>query len=280
MSGQESFVEIVKSYSNSDKVQLPVFNAVALKIQREIAKQEPDVSRVEKLITNDQALTSEVLKVANSSFYKGLQQVTSVRNAIVRLGINEVSSIVTLVTHENHFHSKDELLNKIMRSLWQHSVGCAIGSHWLARQCGMYGAMHESFFAGLLHDVGKLLVLKVADDMKKKKGFSIQITDVLLTEAMDTLHTDFGYSLMKHWNFPGKYSEIARQHHAVDFDSKNILLVMVRLADKVCNKLGIGLKTDSSMALMATQEANELRLSEVDLANFEIYLEDASVAKS
>ena len=85
---------------------------------------------------------------------------------------------------------------------------------------------------------------------------------------------------MKHWNFPGKYSEIARQHHAVDFDSKNILLVMVRLADKVCNKLGIGLKTDSSMALMATQEANELRLSEVDLANFEIYLEDASVAKS
>ncbi len=279
MSNQASFIEIVNSYLNSDKAQLPVFNTIALKIQREIAKEEPNVRRVEKLITSDQALTSEVLKVSNSSFYKGLQQVTSVQNAIVRLGTNEVSNIVTLVTHKNHFRSKDQLLNNIMQKLWQHSVACAIGSHWLAQQFGMPGAKHEAFFAGLLHDVGKLLVLKVADDLKTEKELSVQITDDLLTEAMDTLHTDFGFFLMKNWNFPEKYSEIARQHHIVDFNSKNILLCMVRLADLNCNKVGIGLKEDSSMALIATQEAKALRLSEVDLANFEIYLEDTGVAK-
>jgi hypothetical protein len=54
---------------------------------------------------------------------------------------------------------------------------------------------------------------------------------------------------------------------------------MVRLADLTCNKVGIGLKENSAMALMATQEAKALRLSEVDLANFEIYLEDVGVAK-
>lgn len=279
MTCQKSFVEIVKSYLNSDKVQLPVFNAIALKIQREIAKEDPDVSRIEKLITSDQALTSEVLKVSNSSFYKGLQQVTSVQNAIVRLGINEFSNIVTLITHKNNFRSKNQLLNNIMQKLWQHSVGCAIGSHWLAQSYGMPRIKHESFFAGLLHDVGKLLILKVTDDLKTTKGSSIQITDELLTEAMDTLHTDFGYLLMKHWNFPEKYSEIVRQHHTVDFDSKNILICMVRLADLTCNKLGIGLKTDSSMILGTTREAKELRLNEVDLANFEIYLEDTSIAK-
>ncbi len=84
---------------------------------------------------------------------------------------------------------------------------------------------------------------------------------------------------MKHWNFPEKYSEIARQHHIVDFDSKNMLLCIVRVADMTCNKVGIGLNVDSSMALIATQEAKALRLSEVDLANFEIYLEDTGVAK-
>ena len=125
MTAQKSFVEIVKSYVDSDKIQLPVFNAIALKIQREVAKEDPDVSRIEKLITSDQALTSEALKVSNSSFYKGLQQVTSVQNAIVRLGINEVSNIVTLITHKNHFRSKNQLLNNIMQKLWQHSVGCA-----------------------------------------------------------------------------------------------------------------------------------------------------------
>jgi HD-like signal output (HDOD) protein len=279
VSGSTSFIEEVKSYLNSDKVKLPVFNAVALKIQREIINENPDVSRIEKLITNDQALTSEVLKVSNSSFYKGLQQVTSVKSAILRLGINEVSNIVTLITHKNHFRSKNQLLNNILQKLWQHSVGCAIGSHWIAQRYGMPGAKHESFFAGLLHDVGKLLVLKVADDLKKKDEFNCQITDELLIESMDTLHSGFGFMLMKHWNFPKKYSEIARHHHTVDFDSKNILLCMVRLADLACNKLGIGLKTESSTALVSTREAKELRLSDVDLANLEIYLEDTSAAK-
>ena len=51
---------------------------------------------------------------------------------------------------------------------------------------------------------------------------------------------------------------------------------MVRLADKGCHKLGIGLKNDPSIILPATREADELRLSEIDLANFEIYLEDTS----
>jgi HD-like signal output (HDOD) protein len=279
MSNQASFIEIVNSYLDSNKAQLPVFNTIALKIQRESAKEEPNVRRVEKLITSDQALTAEVLRVSNSSFYKGLQQITSVQNAIVRLGTNEVSNIVTLVAHKNHFRSKDKLLNNIMQKLWQHSVACAIGSHWLAQQFGMPGAKHEAFFAGLLHDVGKLLVLKVADDLKTERKVNVQITVDLLTEAMDALHTDFGYSLMQHWNFPEKYSEIARQHHIVNFDSKNILLCMVRLADLTCNKLCIGLNEDSSMVLIGTQEAKALRLSEVDLANFEIYLEDTGVAK-
>jgi HD-like signal output (HDOD) protein len=278
VSGSTSFIEIVKSYLSSDKVQLPVFNQIALKIQQEIVNQEPNFFKVEQLITNDQALTSEVLKVANSSFYRGFQEITSVKNAIVRLGGKEVSNIVTLVTHENHFHSKDQFLNKIMRSLWRHSVGCAIGSHWLAQRYGMPGAKHESFFAGLLHDVGKLLVLKVADNLMTQNELSVQVSDALLNEAMDALHTDLGYLLMKHWNIPDKYSEIARQHHSVDFDSKDILLIIVRLADKACNKLGIGLKVDPTMALTATLEANELRLTEVDLANFEIYLEDTSIA--
>jgi HD-like signal output (HDOD) protein len=280
MADQESFIEIVSSHLDSDKAQLPVFNAIALRIQNEIAKKEPDVRLIEKLIISDQALTSEVLKVSNSSFYKGLQEITTIHNAIVRLGINEVSNIVAIVTHKNHFHSKDPFLNEIMRNLWRHSVGCAIGSHWLAAHCGLPGIKHESFFAGLLHDVGKLLILKVADSLMKNNGTRIQMSNALINEAMDSLHADYGSSLMQHWNFPNKYCEIARDHHTEEFDSKNLLLVMVRMADKTCNKLGIGLNKDSSLILSTTSESKLLQLSEVDLANFEIYLEDTHVFDS
>jgi len=120
---------------------------IALRIQNEIAKESPNVGLIEKLIVSDQALTSEVLKVSNSSFYKGFQQIATIRNAVVRIGINEVSNIVALVTHKNHFRSADPFLNDIMRSLWQHSVACGIGSRWLANHCSMHGMKHESLQA-------------------------------------------------------------------------------------------------------------------------------------
>jgi len=280
MTAQRSFIDIIDSHISSGKAKLPVFDALAIKIQKETAKEDPNVQLIEKMIMNDPALTSEVIKVANSSFYKGLQQITTVRSAIVRLGVNDVSNMVALITHKNQFSSKDPLLKGMMRNLWRHSVGCAIGSHRLATNIGMVGLKHECFFAGLLHDVGKLLILKVVGNLKKNNGSGVKITDALLIEAMDGLHQKYGATLMQRWNFPQRYLDVALSHHEEKFDPKDLLLVIVRLADKACNKLGIGLNGASGLALMATPEAQALHLSEMDLVNFEIFLEDTKVFDS
>ena len=277
MRQETSFIDIVDRNLTSSNANLPVFNATALRIQQEIAKEEPDLRLIEKLIVSDQSLTAKVLSVSNSSFYKGLQQVSTFRNAIVRLGINEVSNIVMLVTHEHNFRSKDPFVHDIMRKLWRHSVGCAIGSNWLAKQCGLHALAHEAFFAGLLHDVGMLFILTVIDDLKHSNELRTQPSDALLVEAMNTLHTNHGHSLMSHWNLPAKYSAIARDHHEEEFDSNNLLLALVRLADKACCKLGIGLDEEPSLVLVATPEAEILHISEVDLARMEIMLEDSQV---
>ena len=277
MNQDVSFIDIVDRHLTSSDANLPVFNATALRIQQEIAKEEPDLRLIEKLIVSDQSLTAKVLSVSNSSFYKGLQQVSTVRNAIVRLGINEVSNIVMLVTHESNFRSKDPFVHGIMRKLWQHSVGCAMGSNWLAKQCGLHALAHEAFFAGLLHDVGMLFILTVIDDLKHSNELKTQPSNALLVEAINTLHTRHGHSLMAHWNLPAKYSEIARDHHEPEFDSNNLLLALVRLADKACCKLGIGLDAEPSLVLVATPEAEILHISEVDLARMEIMLEDSRV---
>jgi HD-like signal output (HDOD) protein len=274
---QESFIEIIDQQLASSNARLPVFNTTALKIQQEIAKEEPNIRLIERLIVSDQSLTAKVLSVSNSSFYKGLNQVATVRNAIVRLGINEVSNIVMLVTHENNFRSKDPFVHGIMRSLWRHSVGCAIGSNWLAKKCGLHGQAHEAFFAGLLHDVGKLFILTVIDDLKHSDALDIQPSDALLIEAMNSLHAAHGYSLMVHWNLPDKYSSIVRDHHNKQFDSKDMLQVIVRLADKACLKMGIGMVEEPQLVLVATSEAVSLHISEVDLAQLEILLEDSQV---
>jgi len=277
MNQDKSFIEIVDTHLASSNARLPVFNATALRIQQEIAKDESDLQLIEKLIVSDQALTAKVLSISNSSFYKGLQQVSTVRNAIVRVGINEVSNIVMLITHESNFRSKDPFVQGIMRKLWRHSVACAMGSNWLAKQCGLHSLAHEAFFAGLLHDVGMLFILTVIDDLKHSNEIEIQPSDALLVEAMNTLHTHHGHSLMSHWNLPEKYSQIARDHHQEEFDENNLLLALVRLADMACCKLGIGLDKDPSLVLIASPAAETLHISEVDLARMEIMLEDSQV---
>ena len=263
MDQQESFIEIIDKHLASSNARLPVFNTTALRIQQEIAKEEPDIRLIERLIVSDQSLTAKVLSVSNSSFYKGLNQVATIRNAIVRLGINEVSNIVMLVTHENHFRSKDPFVHGIMRSLWRHSVGCAIGSNWLAKKCGLPGQAHEAFFAGLLHDVGKLFILTVIDDLKHSDNLGIQPSDALLIEAMNSLHANHGYSLMVHWNLPEEYSRIVRDHHNEIFDSKDLLQILVRLADKACLKMGIGLVEKPELVLLAAEKAPDMLADEI-----------------
>lgn len=275
MEQQESFIEMIDKQLTSSNARLPVFNSTAMKIQQEIAKSEPDIRLIEKLTVSDQSLTAKVLSVSNSSFYKGLNQVATVRNAIVRLGINEVSNIVMLVTHENSFRSKDPFVHGIMRTLWRHSVGCAMGSNWLAKKCGLHGMAHEAFFAGLLHDVGKLFILTVIDDLKHSDTLDSQPSDALLIEAMDSLHANHGYALMVHWNLPEKYCKVVRDHHSEEINAQDLLQILVRLADKACLKMGIGMVKDPALALVATPEAEALHISEVDLAQLEIMLEDS-----
>lgn len=277
MNPTQSFIDIIDNLIAKSEVRLPVFNTTAARIQQEIGKEEPNVKLIEKLITSDQALTAQVLSVSNSSFYKGLTQVSTVRNAIVRLGINEVSNIVVMITHENNFQSKNPFVNDIMRQLWRHSLGCALASHWLAKHCGLTGIAHETFFAGLLHDVGKLFILTVIDDLVHSGALNVDPSPALVMEAMDTLHTGHGYTLMSHWNIPEKYSKVARDHHNETFDQDTYLDCIVRLADKTCNKMEIGLTTDPERVLVATDEAVALRLSDVDVAKMQIHLEDSSI---
>lgn len=277
MESERSLVEMIDNFVAAKTVKLPAFNATALRIQKEVAEEEPDFNLIEKLIVSDQSLTGEVLRVSNSSFYKGLTQVATIRDAIIRLGIKEVSNIVSMVALQHNFQSKNPVLHKIMSKLWRHSVGCAIGANWLARQTGLQALAHEAFIAGLLHDVGKLYVLKVVDSMKASGEIENLPSDTVLYEVMQQLHTDYGYSLMEHWNLPEKYSRVARNHHSAELDGSNFLLVLVRLANQICHKMGIGLLEDPSIALMETPEAAQLQLSEVDLARLEVRLEDSQV---
>jgi len=275
MSENVSLIEMINEQLASGTTKLPVFSETAYLIQQETLKEDPDMGQIEKMVVKDQSLTGEVLKIANSAFYKGLDQITTIKQAIVRLGYKEISDIVVLATQKNNFESKDAFINKSMSELWRHSVGCAIGSNWLATHCEFHDLSGEAFYAGLLHDIGKLFILSVIEDIRKTKKIDQLLSDTLLNEVMKSLHTEHGYSLMKTWNLPEEYCEIVRDHHLEALDPNNHLLILVRLANIACNKIGIGMHDESDTLLTATVEADLLGVSEIDVAKLEVMLEDS-----
>jgi len=273
MAGQESLIDIVKEYIASGKAELPVFSSSAMRVQQELVKEEPNLQVLEKIISCDQSLSSQVLKIANSAFYKGLVEVATIKAAIVRLGMQEIGRIALLASAKNQFRSKNPTLNRMMKQLWQHSVGTALGAYWVSKRCKFEHLAGHAFFAGLLHDVGKLFVIVVLDQLKKQNK-DLYITEALILEAIESLHTEQGYALMQRWNMPEQYCLVVRDHHTEEFDSKDMLLTIVRVANMICIKIGIGPLHDPDLNPTNSLEMSLLNLSEIDIAELEIMLED------
>jgi len=267
--------QLVNENIGTGRTALPVFNKIALKLQQELSKSEPDQNLIKKMISNDPSLTGQLLKIANSVYYKGMDDVTTVQEAIFRLGTAEVANIVLLITQKSNFQSKDAYIQEIMNRLWKHSVGCAIGAKWVANKCGCSDLSNQAFTAGLLHDVGKLFILTVIDSLILSGHEEIKAPLKILNRIMAELHVIHGYSLMKIWALPEIYCEVVRDHHKDKIDSKNILLPIIKLVDLVCNKIGLGIASGSGYAPEETPEAKIMGLVDIDIAELEIKLEDA-----
>ncbi len=260
----------------SKKTILPPFSKISLDIRNALSDENTTIATIEKLIASDQAVTSMVLRMANSAFFKGLNEISTIRSAIVRLGNNQISKIVMLATQRNTFNSNDPTFKEIVKKLWQHSVACAVGAEWLARKCGYSEIENEAFTCGLLHDIGKLLILTAFYSIKETSKNAFNFSEKMLYEIINPLHARHGFLLMKRWNLPESYCNVVRDHHVDEFDPGDVLLTIIRMANHACNKMGVGIKSEEpSVLLAATIEADSLGLSEIAIAEFELVIEDS-----
>lgn len=275
---QHSLQEALVQALASEQVQLPAFPAVALKLQQALQDRNTKFSDLQTMIVGDQALASQVLRAANSSMYKGFQNVTTIQKAIVRLGIRQVAMLAMAVSQRSMYLIRNPVLRDYLEKLWQHAMASALGSQWIARRCNYEQQADHAFMAGLLHNIGQLVILRALDMMYTQKRLAVDyLPTALLDELLDgNMHNAQGYVLMKRWNLPEEYCVVTRDHHRQPCDTNNLLLVMVRLIDQCCAKLGIGVSIgDPQLALAATLEAEILGLGEVALAELEILLEDS-----
>lgn len=274
MNKELKIIDIVQQYIASEN-SFPVLSPQAIKLQNEVIKNDPDFDTVKKLIRTDPTLTSEILKIANSPFYTGLGEVETIREALVRLGQNELINIVMRVIHKQNFSSVNPMIKGFQKRLWNHSVACAMGTLWTARYLKMEDLIPKAFISGLLHDMGKLCLLSALEKMFATKIAGFIPTPNLVDKILDGLHTQQGYELLTKWHLPIQYCCIAKEHHSDEYDSSDMLLTIVRLVNMVCNKME-GNDPDQDLTfIIGSKEADILGISETGVALLEIALEDA-----
>lgn len=275
MSGQQSMQDLIAARINSSGLQLPVFNAAVLDLQDSLNDQRIGNKQIESLIMKDPALVVQVLRLANGARFAGLNKIATIEQALMRLGTRQVCQLAIAAAQLSLYKSKLPFLQTYMTDSWNRAYASALGTSWLARRIGRIDLADAAFLSGLLHDVGDLLILMVIEQIAGKGGSSANFSAQLIKESLASLHCESGHMLMQRWNLPETYCHIARDHHCEEVDSRDSLLLMVRLMDQVGENMGIGRPSDPNLLPAASQEAQTLGASEIMLAELEVFMEES-----
>lgn len=225
--------------------QLPSLPTIVMRLMQVINSAESSAEDAAKLIEKDPALTSTILRIANSAFYGMPRSISSVASAVVILGFNTIRSIVLSATIMKAFANSQKLRWFNHANFWQHSIVCAMAARTLARECmsSLQIEPESAFCAGILHDIGKLIFEHyVPDEFELAcRDACEQHTPLVLAEKkrLGIDHTDIGTILADKWTLPpGLEQAIVFHHGPQNQEPSSVLVAVVHCADQIAHSLG------------------------------------------
>ena len=218
---------------------------VIAEIMEEIDKEESAAGHVIKMVEEDAALTTSILRVANSPFYGMRRQIETVHSAITLLGLTEVSNLLVMFYMKQKLHTLSKSQEHYLELLWKHSINTAALASLIVKEYGINTSGKE-FTAGLLHDMGKIVLAQhfstELDNVNRKVKTSGNSDIQVETETIGIAHSNIGALLAERWNLPYDYVEVMELHHAPEVATRNrILVAVVRFADLLSESFGSGI---------------------------------------
>ncbi len=221
--------------------------------------EDPDASAadLEALISRDLIIAARVVKLANSAFYARGRPTRTIGEAVMRLGFKTIKSLVLaagagkVLVKPMHHYAYSEF------GLWQHSLGLALTTRALARLLGLPPAMQEELFlAGLMHDIGKLVLDPILAEFSTHPGW-VTIDMELDVAGLD--HTDVGWQVAQKWKLPDHAAAVIKQHHALDVSTAFAHhIAAIHLGDYLINHVKVGIPDDADVACELDQTALDI----------------------
>ena len=227
---------------------LPTLPAIVTQLISLLGNPTTSARQVAQLISTDQALTAKILKVANSAFYGFPREIATVQLAIVVLGFEQVKNLGLSVAVLKRFSSGNEHRLFDRQRFWDHAIACGVVGRMVARRYHprLEG---EAFVAGVLHDIGKLILIEYFAD---EFGEALELAEeehLLLAEAEEKVlgvpHSDIGCWLAEKWNLPPSLvTSIAFHHRPGEAPEDEELVHYVHFANALVRHKKIGFSGD------------------------------------
>lgn len=222
---------------------LPTLPTVVAKMMQVMDDPRTTIAQLSRLISSDQVLAAKLLRLANSAYFGLPRKVKTLDFAIILLGFENIKSLSLGLSVIDKFSDNwDGAFD--YTEFWEHAFGCAVASSMVARDV-CPDEKSEAFLAGLLHDIGKLILSQYA-----KRHFSIVIKNVSEYNSdfysaekalLGVTHTDIAAWFADKWNFPVKLIDAMLYHHTpAALLDENALAACVHLGDYLVRKAGVG----------------------------------------
>jgi len=252
---------------------VPSIPSVVVKLRKFL--RDPDVSfdELAKVIEYDPGLTVNLLQLANSAYFGWSGKIKTVKEAITRLGTNRIFQMVLCMSVAPMVRKPIKGYDMESNGLWKHSIATAICSEQLAVIKNVPDS-EEAFTAGLLHDMGKILLgtfVEIDDepikDLVNSEGLSFNQAE---RRVLGIDHAEAAAELLQYWKLPESVVAAARWHHNPEAASqKNRNIVdLIHVADILCIRMGWGIGTDGPLYYL--DEAAQERLGVNSLVEDEV----------
>ncbi|MCP4253532.1 MAG: HDOD domain-containing protein [Candidatus Scalindua sp.] len=258
--------------------EMPPLPQSIIKILEITKKDDSSAQDLSKIFERDPTLAVNILKLANSPIYGFASKISTISHAIVCLGLETVKSIaLTSSTHD--------MLNKEIPAyglgegmLWQHSIASGACAKIIAQRIG-YEDCEEAYIAGMLIDIGKIILSSFAEDQFNQIMEKCEKDKIPFNKAEQDIlgfgHPQVGGRIIKKWNLPSALVEAVQYHHQPDEAKTNkTLTYIVHLADAISCMLGVGLGNDGLMYEIKENTLDVLGISQEDVESIMSELAD------
>ena len=237
--------------------------AVAMKFGEAIKDPLTSNQDLEKIVSEDSALASKILMIANSALFNFPSKIDTISKAITIIGQKQLSEIILSCSIVAMFKDiPQDVLD--MDMFWRHSITVATASRILA-SARREQNIEQFFTAGLLHDIGKLIIFvevpKYAVEVIKKCEETNELMHKVEKEVLGFDHAKLGAMLLKKWKLPGSVVSAVHYHHMPSISSGDIIAPsIIHIADIMSHALQFGSSGEKFVPTLNEKAWNALSL--------------------